>query len=205
VSYSTQSNRLSFTSLSRDLCDDATCTTCHCSFVSFEAKIGNLAPTCFATKQAAGCRRVPSHRVHPLICFEAQTDIPSLGFEVQIKKLSRWFWGQNHQTIDLGFEAHIKKLSQWFWGQTTNKLSPSVLRLNQKTRASYLLHVYNANRTWHHPTSRSSSHWVPHLCLIIPDHLHQVSYSCLDLHRCPPCLIHHLHIMRQANTFLQIE
>jgi hypothetical protein len=105
------------------------------------------------------------------------TNLLPPGFEAQTNKSPRWFWGPNHQTIDLGFKAQIKKPSQWFWGQTTDKPSPPVLRLNQKTLVSCLLHVYNADRTRRHPTSQSSGHWEPDLCLIIPDPLHQVSYS----------------------------
>jgi hypothetical protein len=96
------------------------------------------------------------------------------GFEVQSKKPLRWFWGPNHQTINPSFEAQTKKLSQWFWCQTTDKPSPSVLRLNRKTHASRLLHVYDVDHTWHHPTSWSSDHRIPDLCLIIPDPPHQV-------------------------------
>jgi hypothetical protein len=60
----------------------------------------------------------------------------------------------------------------------------------------------DGSRTWHHQTSRSSSHRVPNLWLTIPSPLHQVSYSCLDLHRCPPCRTCHMHTTRQANTIL---
>jgi hypothetical protein len=49
------------------------------------------------------------------------TNLLPLGFEVQTKKHSQWFWGLNHQTIDLSFEAQTKKLSQWCWGQTNNQ------------------------------------------------------------------------------------
>jgi hypothetical protein len=45
----------------------------------------------------------------------------------------------------------------------SEKLSTLVLRLNQETRASHL-HVYGADRTRRHPTSRSSGHRVPDLC-----------------------------------------
>jgi hypothetical protein len=47
--------------------------------------------------------------------------------------------------------------------QTTHKPSTLVLRFNQETRTPRL-HVHGADRTWHHPTSRSSSHRVPDLC-----------------------------------------
>jgi hypothetical protein len=78
-------------------------------------------------------------------------------------KSSQWFWGQT-----------TNRTSQWFWCQTTNKTSTLVFRLNQKICAPRL-HVYGANRTRCHITSRSSSHWVSDLCLIIPASLHQVS------------------------------
>jgi hypothetical protein len=76
-----------------------------------------------------------------------------------------------------------------------------VLRLNQETCAPRL-HVHGTDRTQRHPTSRSSSHRVPNLCLTIPGPLHQVSYSCLDPRRCPPCRTCYLHTTRQANTIL---
>jgi hypothetical protein len=199
-------NRSSFASLPRDLHDDAMRIIHRRSFPNFEAKLENLSLTYFTIKQATRCRRISSHRLHSLIGFEAQTDKPPpLGFEAQTKKPSRWFWGPNHQTVDLGSEAQTKKLSQWFWGQTTDKPSPPVLRLNRKTCASCLLHVYDADHTWHHLTSQSFSCWVPDLYLIIPDPPHQISYSCLDPRCCLPCHIHHLHITRQAITFLQTE
>jgi hypothetical protein len=51
------------------------------------------------------------------------------------------------------------------------KLSTLVLKPNQETRAPLLL-VHDADHTRHHPTSRSSGHWVPDLCLTIPSPLH---------------------------------
>jgi hypothetical protein len=189
----------------------------HRSFTSFEATLGNPSLTCFTMKQTSRCRCVFSHRLYLLIGFEAQTDKPPpLGFDVQTKKLSRWFWGinhqtvavvlrANHQTIDLGFEARTKKPSQWFWGHTTDKPSPPIFMLNRETRASHLLHVYDADRTRHHPTSHSFDHRVPDLSLIILDPLHQVSYSYLDPYHCPSCRICHLYITRQANTFLHTK
>jgi hypothetical protein len=43
----------------------------------------------------------------------------SLGFEAQTKKLSRWFWGSNHQTRAVSFEAQTRKPPPpWFWGST---------------------------------------------------------------------------------------
>jgi hypothetical protein len=47
---------------------------------------------------------------HPSVSFVAQpTNHSPLGFQAQNKKLSRWFWGPNHQTVVAGFEAQIRK------------------------------------------------------------------------------------------------
>jgi hypothetical protein len=58
------------------------------------------------------------------------TNRSPLGFEDQTKKLSRWFWDPNHQTVAPGFEAQTGKPSTTmvlslnqethyrFWGQT---------------------------------------------------------------------------------------
>jgi hypothetical protein len=83
------SNRPSFTSLSRDLCDDAMCTIRRRSSTSFEEKLGKPSPTCFVTKQAARYRHVSSHHLHLLIGFEAQTNKPPpLGSEVKPKTVT---------------------------------------------------------------------------------------------------------------------
>jgi hypothetical protein len=79
-----------------------------------------------------------------------------------------------------------------------------VLWLNQKTYTPHLL-VHGADRTQHHLTSRSSGHRVPDLCLIIPDPLHQVSYSWLDPHRYLPYRTCQLHTTRQANMILHMN
>jgi hypothetical protein len=42
-------------------------------------------------------------------------------------------------------------------------------------------------------------------CVIIPDPLHQVLYSCHDPHRCPPCCTCHLHTTSQANVILHMK
>jgi hypothetical protein len=70
----TPSNGPSFASLPRDLRDDATCATHRRSFAIFEAMLGTPSQTCFAMKQAIGCRHVSSHHLHPLIGFQTQTD-----------------------------------------------------------------------------------------------------------------------------------
>jgi hypothetical protein len=125
--------------------------------------------------------------MHPPVDFVAQlTNRSLLSFEAQSKKLSRWFWGQNHQIVAAdfetqtekssttlvlglnqeiivtGFEAKPEKSSQWFWCQTIEKHSTLVSRLNQETHAS-CLHVHDADRTWRYPISRSPGHWVPDL------------------------------------------
>jgi hypothetical protein len=74
--------------------------------------------------------------IHPSVLRHKSTNLLPLDFEAQAKKLSRWFWGLNHQTIDLGFEAQTKKPLQWFWGQTTDKPSTLVLRPKAKNYRS---------------------------------------------------------------------
>jgi hypothetical protein len=75
---------------------------------------------------------------------------------------------------------------------------PPVLRQNWEILA------WLASRRCH-PTFRSSDHRVPDLCLTILDPLHQVSYSYLDPHCCPPYRTCHVHITRQANMILHIN
>jgi hypothetical protein len=142
-----------------------------------------------------------SHRLYPLIGFEAQTNKPP----------PTWFWGPNKETVvvilrpnssTLVLRPKPRNCHGDFQAQIT-KPSPLVLRLNRETCASRLLHVYDADLTWRHLTSWSSGHRVPDLCLTIPYPLHQISDSCLDPRCCSPCRIRYLHIMRQANVFFQ--
>jgi hypothetical protein len=182
------SNWPSFTSLLCDLHDDDTCTTCHRYFASFEVKIGNPSPTCFTMKQAIGCRRVSSRRLHPLIDFEAQIDKPP----------PTWFWGTNQETIAVILMPKLPNRQYWFWGPN-RKTVTMVLRLNREIHTFRLLHVYDTDRTWRHPTSQSSSHRVPDLCLIIPNLSHQVSYYFIDSRRYPSCRIRHLHTHHETS------
>jgi hypothetical protein len=99
------------------------------------------------------------------------------------------------------FEAQIMKPELSDLRPKLGNLTTMVLRPNQETCTPHLP-VHGADRTQRHPTSRSSGHRVPDLCLTILDPLHQVSYSCLDPCHCPSCRSCHLHTMRQANTFL---
>jgi hypothetical protein len=126
----------------------------------------------------------------PSVGFMAEpTNRSLLDFENQIKKISRWFWGLNHQTSAADFRVQTekpdppvlrsnrkkpiltpnwRKPSEWFWSQTQNH-SQTVrlgLRLNQKTHASHL-YVHGADRTQCYPTSRSPDHQV----LDLYDHL----------------------------------
>jgi hypothetical protein len=110
--------------------------------------------------------------IHSSVLRHKPINLLPLGFEAQTKKPPWWFWVTNHQIIDLSFEAQTKKLLQWFWGQTTDKPPSPVLRLNRKTCASCLLHVYDVDYTWHHPTSWSFRHKVPDLWLTISDPPH---------------------------------
>jgi hypothetical protein len=55
--------------------------------------------------------RAPCH-LHPPIGFQAQPiNHHPLGFVVQTKKPSWWFWGPNHQTVAADFEAQTGKPS----------------------------------------------------------------------------------------------
>jgi hypothetical protein len=82
----TPSNQPSSATLPRDLHDDATCTTHHRSFTSFEAKLENPSHTHFQTKQVARSQCVP-RCLHPPIGVVAQpTNHIPLGFKTQTKK-----------------------------------------------------------------------------------------------------------------------
>jgi hypothetical protein len=153
--------------------------------------------------------RVP-HR-SPSVNFVVQpTNRRPLDFEAQTKKPPRWFSDPNYQTGAAGFETQTRKPEATNFeaklgetvatgfdakpGETINL----VLRLNQETRAPRL-HVHGTYHTRCHPTSWSPGHWVPDLCLTILGPLQQVSYSCHDPRRCPPCHTYYLHTTRQAN------
>jgi hypothetical protein len=99
------------------------------------------------------------------------------------------------------FEAQITKPELPILKPKPGNPSTLVLRPNQETHTPRLL-VHGADRTRRHPTSRSFDHRVPDLCLTILGPMHQVSYSCLDPHRCPPCRTRHLYTTRKANTIL---
>jgi hypothetical protein len=69
----------------------------------------------------------------PSVGFVAQpTNQSPLGFEAQTKKLSRWFWGPNHQTVATGFESHTGKPEPLVLRPNQEKPSPLVLRPNRR-------------------------------------------------------------------------
>jgi hypothetical protein len=119
VPHSTPSNRPPFASLPRNHCDDATCTTRSHSFASFQAKLENPSPICFTMKQPARCQCVSSHRLHPLIGFEAQTDKPP----------PTWFWGPNQEIVAGIWMPKSPNRRPWFWGPNQETVA-MVLRLN---------------------------------------------------------------------------
>jgi hypothetical protein len=123
---------------------------------SFEANLEKIVAIGFEAKLAKTIWVVtrPNHSQTVTTSFQAK---PAKTVQVVL----RW----NHsQTVANGFEAQTdEKPSHWFWGQSTDKPSTLVLRLNQETRVSRL-HVYGADRTQCHPTSRSPGYWVPDIC-----------------------------------------
>jgi hypothetical protein len=171
----------------RDLRDDATCTALSRASISLEARLKNHFPTCFQTKQATRSRCV-SHAVLPksVLWHNWQTEA-----RLVLRTKPRNRFGN--------FETQITKPELPVLRHKPENPITLVLRLNQETCAPRLL-MHGTDRTWRHPTYRSSGHRVPDLCLTIPDFLYHVSYSCLDHRRCPPCHTYHLHTTRQANT-----
>jgi hypothetical protein len=189
------------------------------AFNSLDARLRNLNPTWFHTKQAARSWRV-SHTVFilPSILWHTRQTIARLVLRhkpiLKSPNRSCWFWRPNRKTWSHRFWSQtrrnhrhrfwaqtINKPSWWFWGQTTDKLSTLVLRLNQETRTPRLL-VHGVNRTQCHPTSRSSGQRVSDLC----DHPRSSALDLLLLPRFSSLpTMPHLNITRQANTILQMK
>jgi hypothetical protein len=119
VSHLTPLKRPSFASLPWKLRDDATCTIRRRSSTSFEAKLKNPNPTYFTIKQAAGCRHVFSHRFHPFIDFEAQTDKPP----------PTRFWGINQEILAAILRHKSSNCRPWFWSPNQETVAV-VLRQN---------------------------------------------------------------------------
>jgi hypothetical protein len=170
--------------------------------------------------------RVPRHR--PPVGFVAQSINRSLlDFETQTKKPSQWFWGQNHQIIIIGFETQTEKptttlvltLNQEnhhrFWGQSReNRPSGFEAKLLTNRQPWFwdstkksMLFIFTCTMQIAHGITWPSDRPVTKCptCTIISGHLHQVSYSYHNPHRCPPYRTWHLHIMRQANVILQMK
>jgi hypothetical protein len=70
-------------------------------------------------KQPTGCQCVSSHRLHPLISFEAQIDKPP----------PIWFWGPNQKIITVILRPKAPNHRPWFWG-TNEQTDAVVLRPN---------------------------------------------------------------------------
>jgi hypothetical protein len=161
-------------------------------FRQFWGKLGNSSPTYLQVKQAIKSRHVSHAVLLPSVLWRHRQ---TAAYLVLIPK---------PRNCRSDFEAQITKLELPVLRPKLGNSSTLVLRQNQETCVPRLL-VHGADRTWCHPTSRSSDHWVPDLCLIIPSPLHQVSYSCLDPCRCPSYRTYHLHTTRQVNVILHIR
>jgi hypothetical protein len=149
---------LSLTSSSHDLCDDATCTTRHRSFTSFEANWETLAWLASRWNKPLDFDASRAVLLSSILCRNQQTIA-----RLVLRPKSRIRCGD--------FETQITKLQLPVLRLKPENPSTLVLRLNQETRALRLL-VHGADHTQHHPTSQSFDHWVPDLCLTIPGPLH---------------------------------
>jgi hypothetical protein len=123
---------------------------------------GNPSPTCFQVKQVARSRRVSYAVLHLSVLWRNRQIVAHM----VLKPKPRNRHGD--------FVSQITKLQLPVLRKKPGNTSALVLRLNQKTHAPRF-HVHGADHTWHHPTSRSSSHRVANLCLTITCPLHQVS------------------------------
>jgi hypothetical protein len=135
-------------------------------------------------------------RLYPLNDFVAQPiNRRLLGFKIQTKKSSRWFWGVNHQTVAVGFEVQIGKPSTTgFEGKSGETVTTGFEAKSEKTIVTGLdakpektISVILMPNHWqiipvvltpnHWQTSRSPSHQVPDLC----DHLRSSALGLLLL------------------------
>jgi hypothetical protein len=119
----------SFASTRCNLHDDDMCTTHRRASVSLEVRLKTLAWLASRWSKPSDLDACPAPN-HPPIGFVTQpTNRSLLSFEAQTRKLTRWFWGINHQTRDVGFEAQTGKpptlvlrfnqeTRPWFWGST---------------------------------------------------------------------------------------
>jgi hypothetical protein len=132
-----------------------------------------------------------------VVCHVAFATYTSRDKQTCFSTLNNSIWvswqGSNQETVVV-----VLRSKHW-------QIVATDFKVKLKPRVSRLHHVYDVDHIRHHPTSQSSGHWVPELCLIIPDPPHQVSHSCPDPHHCPSYCICHLHIRRQVNTFLHTE
>jgi hypothetical protein len=94
----------SSTSSSRDLCDDATCTTRHRSSASFEANWETLA--WLDSRRSKSLHLDMCHTPSSSYRFCGTTDKPSLA----------WFWGTNQETAAVILRLKSPNRSCRFWG-----------------------------------------------------------------------------------------
>jgi hypothetical protein len=172
---------------------------------SLESRLGNPSSTHFQAKQAARSQRVSrAVFILPLILWCNRQIIAHLVLRHKPKNCHNNFVAQITKLQLSVLRPKLGNPKPPVLRPNWEKPSTLILRPNQETHAPCLL-VHSADRSWHHPTSRSSGHRIPDLCLIIPNSLHQVSYSFHDRRRCPPCHTCHLHITRQANVILHMN
>jgi hypothetical protein len=141
--------------------------------------------TCFATKQAAWCRCVSSHRLHPLIGFEVQTDKPP----------PTWVWDPNQETITVILRSKSSNCQPWFWG-TNQETIAVVLRPNHWQTVATGFEAKPENLWFSSPPRvRYGSHMTsndlpivrPLSTRLVPNHLRSSTPSfllLLDPHRC---------------------
>jgi hypothetical protein len=75
----------------------------------------------------------------PSLSFVVQlTNQSLLGFEAQTKKLSRWFWGLNHQTRAASFEDQTgNPPPPWFWVSTKKPTTGFEAKLGETVPTSF--------------------------------------------------------------------
>jgi hypothetical protein len=136
----------------------------------------------------------PNQETTAMVLMSNHWQTVATGFEAKPGETIAVVLRPNHrQTVAIGFEVKL--------GETVE------LGFEAKSRNPHISSpcAWCRSHTTSLELSRSSGHWVPDLCLTIPDLLHQVSYSYLDLCHCLLCHTCHLHTTRQVNIFLRTK
>jgi hypothetical protein len=89
----------------RNFCDDATCTILVVPPAVFRPDWETLAPLASRQNKPLDLDVCPAPSSSSASFVAQPMNRSPLGFKVQTKKLSRWFWNSNHQTVAAGFEA----------------------------------------------------------------------------------------------------